>query len=44
MPCGGVGAPSERERELVLADRDDGIVTDREARDVYRLDDGGGNR
>jgi N-methylhydantoinase B len=41
---GGVGAPRERERDLVLADLDDGVVTDREARDVYGLGDGGGIR
>jgi N-methylhydantoinase B/oxoprolinase/acetone carboxylase alpha subunit len=32
---GGFGEPRERERELLLADLEDGVVTEREARDVY---------
>ena len=32
---GGVGDPRERERELVSRDVADGIVTEREARNVY---------
>jgi N-methylhydantoinase B len=38
---GGVGDPRERERDLVRADLADGLVTEREARDVYGLVDGG---
>jgi N-methylhydantoinase B len=32
---GGAGDPREREPDLVRADLDDGLVTEREARDVY---------
>ena len=35
---GGAGDPLERERDRVRADLEDGIVTEREARDVYGLD------
>ena len=34
---GGVGDPRDRDRELVRRDVEDGIVTEREARDVYGL-------
>src|SRR6266511_5986435 len=32
---GGAGDPRDRERELVRDDLEEGIVTEREARDVY---------
>jgi len=32
---GGAGDPRERERELVREDLENGIVTEREAREVY---------
>ena len=35
---GGAGDPRERERELVRADLEDGIVTEHEALEVYGLD------
>ena len=35
---GGAGVPLRRERELVLRDLDDGIVTEREAREAYGLE------
>ena len=35
---GGAGDPLKRERELVREDLEDGIVTEREAREVYGLD------
>jgi N-methylhydantoinase B len=37
---GGVGDPRERDRELVRIDLEDGIVTEREAQNVYGLGDG----
>ncbi|MEX2203665.1 MAG: hydantoinase B/oxoprolinase family protein [Actinomycetota bacterium] len=35
---GGVGTPKDRERERIRADVEDGIVTEREAREVYGLE------
>jgi N-methylhydantoinase B len=32
---GGVGDPRQRERKLIIADLEDGIVTEREARGIY---------
>jgi N-methylhydantoinase B len=32
---GGVGSPRQREADLIRADVEDGIVSEREARDVY---------
>jgi N-methylhydantoinase B len=36
---GGVGEPRQRERDLVRRDLEDGLVAEREAREVYGLDD-----
>ncbi len=37
---GGYGDPLARERDLVLRDLEDGIITQEEARDIYGLDHG----
>lgn len=41
---GGSGDPSERARELVARDLRDGLVTEREAREVYSFDPEAGGR